>query len=74
MHALKLTQIGNSVGAVFPRELLNRLQLEKGDSLYVTETPDGLRITKHNPEFATQMQAAREIMKRRRDVLHGLAQ
>ncbi len=74
MHALKLTQIGNSVGAVFPRELLNRLQLEKGDSLYVTETPDGLRITKHNPEFATQMQAAREIMKRRRDVLHELAQ
>ena len=74
MHMLKLTQIGNSVGAVFPRELLNRLQLEKGDSLYVTETPDGLRITKHNPEFATQMQAAREIMKRRRDVLHELAQ
>lgn len=73
MHVLKLTQIGNSVGAVFPRELLNQLQLEKGDSLYVTESPDGLRITKHNPEFAEQMQAAREIMKRRRDVLHELA-
>ena len=73
MHVLKLTQIGNSVGAVFPRELLNRLQLEKGDALYVTESPDGLRITKHNPEFAEQMQAARDIMKRRRDVLHELA-
>ena len=72
-HVLKLTQIGNSVGAVFPRELLNQLQLEKGDALYVTESPDGLRITKHNPEFAEQMQAARDIMKRRRDVLHELA-
>ena len=73
MHTLKLTQIGNSVGAVFPRELLAQLQLEKGDSVYVTETPDGLRITKHNPEFAEQMQAAREIMNRRSAVLHELA-
>jgi putative addiction module antidote len=73
MHVLKLTQIGNSVGAVFPRELLNQLHLEKGDALYVTESPDGLRITKHNPEFAEQMQAARDIMKRRRAVLHELA-
>ena len=71
MHTLKLTQIGNSVGAVFPRELLNQLQLDKGDQLYVTETPDGLRITKHNPEFAEQMQAARDIMKKRRAVLHA---
>ena len=73
MHTLKLTQIGNSVGAVFPRELLNQLQLDKGDQLYVTETPDGLRITKHNPEFAQQMEAARQIMKNRRAVLHELA-
>ena len=73
MHVLKLTQIGNSVGAVFPRELLNQLQLEKGDAIYVTESPDGLRITKHNPEFAEQMLAARDIMKRRRAVLHELA-
>ena len=73
MHTLKLTQIGNSVGAVLPRELLNQLQLDKGDQLYVTETPDGLRITKHNPEFAQQMEVARQIMKNRRAVLHELA-
>ena len=73
MHMLKLTQIGNSVGAVFPRELLNQLQLDKGESLFVTETPDGLRITKHDPVFAEQMQAARDIMKQRRAVLHELA-
>jgi putative addiction module antidote len=73
MHVLKLTQIGNSVGAVFPRELLAQLKLDKGDALYVTESPDGLRITTHNPEFAQQMQAAKDIMKRRRAVLHELA-
>ena len=73
MHTLKIPQIGNSVGAVIPRELLSQLQLDKGDLLYVTNSPDGLRMTKHNPEFAQQMEAARQIMKNRRAVLHELA-
>ncbi|MBP3980941.1 AbrB/MazE/SpoVT family DNA-binding domain-containing protein [Acidovorax sp. JG5] len=73
MHMLKLTQVGNSVGAIFPKELLARLQLEKGDELYLTEAPDGLRITLHNPEFEAQMRVAREIMKERRAVLRELA-
>lgn len=73
MHILKLTQIGNSVGAVFPKELLAKMRLEKGDEFYVTETPDGLRITPHNPEFEEQMRMSREIMKERRAVLRELA-
>jgi putative addiction module antidote len=73
MYSLKLTQVGNSVGAIFPKELLARLKLEKGDELYVTESPDGLRITLHNPEFEAQMKAARDIMKKRRAVLRELA-
>ena len=73
MYVLKLTQIGNSVGAVFPKELLAKMRLEKGDEFYVTETPDGLRITPHNPEFEEQMRMGREIMKERRAVLRELA-
>ena len=73
MHMLKLTQIGNSVGAIFPKELLARMRLEKGDEFYVTDTPDGLRITTHNPDFEEQMRLGREIMKERRAVLRELA-
>ena len=73
MHMLKLTQIGNSVGAVFPKDLLAQLRLEKGDDFYVTETPDGMRITAHNPAFEEQMRIGREIMKERRAVLRELA-
>lgn len=73
MHMLKLTQIGNSVGAIFPKDLLTQMRLEKGDDFYVTETPDGLRITTHNPEFEEQMRLGREIMKERRAVLRELA-
>lgn len=73
MHTLKLTQIGNSVGAIFPKELLARLDLAKGDELYLTDSPDGLRITTHNPEFEAQMKLARDVMRERRAVLHELA-
>ncbi|RZS58434.1 AbrB/MazE/SpoVT family DNA-binding domain-containing protein [Sphaerotilus mobilis] len=73
MHALKLTQIGNSVGVILPKEMLARLKLEKGDTVYVTEAPDGVRLTPHDPVFEAQMKAAREVMKTRRAVLHELA-
>lgn len=73
MYTLKLIQVGNSVGAIFPKEMLTRLNVEKGDELYLTDSPDGLRLTVHNPEFASQMKVARDIMKKRRAVLHELA-
>ena len=73
MHVLKLTQIGNSVGAIFPKEVLARLRVGKGDEIYLTESPDGVRLTVHNPEFEAQMKVARDIMKKRRAVLRELA-
>lgn len=74
MHALKVTQIGNSLGLILPKEMLSKLKLEKGDHLYLTDAPDGMRITSNDPVFSQQMTAARAIMKRRRQVLHELAQ
>jgi putative addiction module antidote len=73
MHALKLTQIGNSVGLILPKEVLARLKLEKGDMVFVTETPDGVTVRAYDPAFEEQMEAARAIMKKRRAVLHELA-
>jgi len=73
MYTLKLTQIGNSVGVVLPKDLLARLNLERGDALYITDAPDGMRITAHDPAFEAQMQVARQLMKDRRNVLHELA-
>ena len=73
MHTLKLTQIGNSVGVVLPKELLARLKLEKGDTVFLTESPDGYRITPHDPAFEEQMKIGRQLMKERRAVLSELA-
>lgn len=73
MHAFKLTSVGNSVGIVLPKEVLDKLHLAKGDTVYLTESPEGFRLTPYNPEFEKQMTLARQIMKKRREVLHELA-
>jgi len=73
MTTLKLTQIGNSLGVILPKEFLTKMKLEKGDEMFVTDTPGGLRITIHDEEFEAQMKAAREIMKENRAVLRELA-
>ncbi len=74
MTALKLTQIGNSVGLILPKELLARLKLEKGDTLFVTEAAQGaVMLSPYDAEFESQMSAARKIMKDRRNVLRELA-
>jgi len=73
MTKLKLTAIGNSAGVVLPKEVLARLKVDKGDALYLTESPDGYRLTPYDPDFERQMDTARKIMKRRRAVLRELA-
>lgn len=71
---LKITAIGNSAGVVLPKELLARLRVEKGDDVYVIETPDGIRLTAYDPTLAEQMRVAEQVMRKRRTLLHKLAQ
>jgi putative addiction module antidote len=74
MSALKLTQIGNSLGVILPKEVLARMNLEKGDAVYATQTADGgIHLSPYNDEFGRQMETARRIMKKRRHVLRELA-
>ncbi len=70
---LKITTVGNSAGIVLPKELLARLRLEKGDELFVTETPDGIKLMAYDPVFEKQMAVAERIMRENRDVLRKLA-
>jgi putative addiction module antidote len=73
MIAMKLTKIGNSLGFVLPREAAQRLKVEKGDTLYLTDAPGGFRLVSYDPGFEAQMSAAERIMKKRRNVLRALA-
>ncbi len=71
---LKITTIGNSAGVILPKELLARLRLDKGDELLALETPDGIKLTFYDPALAAQMEVAEGVMRRRRTLLHKLAQ
>lgn len=71
---LKLTQIGNSVGVILPKELLARLRVAKGDHLFASELPDGLKLTPYDEEFERKMAVAERIMREDRDVLKKLAE
>jgi len=73
MVKLKVTTVGSSTGIVLPKEVLSRLKIEKGDSIFLTESPDGVRLTPYDPDFERQMGLARKVMSARRNVLRELA-
>jgi putative addiction module antidote len=70
---LKLRKIGNSIGTTFPKEILDKLQVNEGDTLYLTETPEGIELTAYDPEFEQVMEAAGEVTRRYRNALKELA-
>jgi putative addiction module antidote len=70
---IKITTVGNSAGIVLPKELLARLRVRKGDTLYATELPDGFKLSAFDPELAAQMEVAERVMRTRRTLLRKLA-
>lgn len=70
---LKITTVGNSAGVILPKELLARLRLEKGDTLYATELPDGIKLSPFDPKLEKQMEVAEKVMRKRRTLLRKLA-
>jgi len=75
MTKLKLVGVGTSTGVVLPKDVLARLNVEKGDTLYLVEAPDGsFRVTPFDPLFAEKMERADNIMRRYRNTLRVLAQ
>ncbi len=73
-NKLKITTIGNSTGVILPKELLEKLRVSKGDTLFAIETSKGIELTAYNPEVAEQMKLAEQVMREDRDALRKLAQ
>lgn len=73
MIRLKARPVGNSTGITLPKEVTDRLKIKSGDTLYLTESPDGYRLTAYDPEFAEQMEAAERVMRRYKNALRELA-
>lgn len=70
---LKIIKTGDSLSASIPHEILEQMNVGEGDSLYVTQTADGVYLTPYDPEFETAMEAAKNITNRYRNAMKELA-
>ncbi|NJR56036.1 MAG: AbrB/MazE/SpoVT family DNA-binding domain-containing protein [Acaryochloris sp. CRU_2_0] len=73
MTTLKIRKVGNSLGATFPKEMLQKLKVEEGDTVFVTETPDGIQLTPYDPNFDKAMEAYRKVSSQYKNALRELA-
>lgn len=74
MLTFKVTTVGASAGFILTKEAMAWLKVQKGDTVYLTEAPEGgYRITPYNPDFERQMKLAEEIMHDDRNILRALA-
>lgn len=74
MLSFKVTTVGASAGFILTKEAMARLKVKKGDTVYLTEAPDGsYRLTPYNPEFERQMKLAEQLMHDDREILRALA-
>ena len=71
---LKITSIGNSAGVTLPKEVLEKLRVGKGDTLFLTETPMGFELSPLDEKIQRQMAVAEQVMRDNRNLLHKLAQ
>jgi putative addiction module antidote len=75
MLTFTATTVGLSDGFILSKEAQAKLNVQKGDTLYLTDAPDGaLRITPYNPDFERQMMLAEQIMHDDREILRALAE
>ena len=71
---LEIKRIGNSDGLILPRELMQRLDLKRGQQLHVTELAGGgLQLLPYDPDFEKTMETVDDIMDEYRDTLAALA-
>lgn len=73
MVALKIRKFGNSLGAIFPQAALEELHVGEGDTVYLTTSSEGVRVTPYSPDFEEQMKVAESVMRQDRNMLRELA-
>jgi putative addiction module antidote len=72
---LQVRKIGNSTGIIFPKDLLARLKLKVGDSLYIVEqTERGIKLSPYDPKHAKAMEIARGAFRKYADTFKALAE
>ncbi|MGH7548557.1 MAG: AbrB/MazE/SpoVT family DNA-binding domain-containing protein [Gemmatimonadales bacterium] len=72
---VKLRKQGGSLAATLPADLVKKLGVRAGESLYLVEvTPGEFRLTAHDPATVAALKAHDKIMRQYRDAFRALAE
>ena len=70
---VKVRKVGNSLGVILTKDVIEALGVAEGDELFAIKSPDGIRLTPFDPDFAKAIESTRDYMRRHRNALHELA-
>jgi putative addiction module antidote len=70
---VKVRKVGNSLGVILTKDVVEALGVAEGDELFAVRTLDGIRLTPFDPDFAKAIESTRDYMRRHRNALHELA-
>ena len=73
MYKIEIRKFGNSLGVIIPKEILEKLRLDDGDMVFITETPDGVKLSAYDPEFEKAMSIYKKGSYKYRTALKELA-
>jgi putative addiction module antidote len=71
--SVKVRKVGNSLGVILTKDVVESLGVAEGDELFAVRTPEGIRLTPYDPDFARVIKDTRDYMRRHRNALHELA-
>lgn len=70
---VKVRKVGNSLGVILTRDVVETLGVTEGDELFAVRTPDGIQLSPYDPDFAKVIESTRDYMRRHRNALHELS-
>lgn len=72
--AAKITKVGNSSALIIPKEVMERFNLVQGEVVSLSEVPNGFVVSPYDEKKSRQLDVAREIMRKNRNMLKKLAE
>ncbi len=73
MYSLKIRKIGNSLGVTLPKEALEKMSVSEGDIIFLTDSPEGFKVTPYDETFEKAMTAFERTHRKFRNAFKELA-
>ncbi len=70
---VEIIQRGEGLGIELPEEVLRQLNVGVGDEVQITDSPDGIRLSRVNPKATAAAKVSDQVMADNREVVKRLA-